>query len=331
MKLASVFLLVGLASAQTWVSQTSGSKASLRGVSAVNARVAWASGTGGTYLKTTDGGATWIVGQVLGAENLDFRDIQAVDEQTVYLLSIGNGDKSRIYKTTDGGGKWSLLFTNPDAKGFFDAMAFWDATHGILVGDPVDGHFVVFTTVDGGGHWERRPTPPALPNEGAFAASGTCIVTMGDREVWFVTGGPQAARVFHSPDGGATWTVATTPIRNDGAAAGIFSVAFSDPLHGIAVGGDYSKADATDHNVAITSNGGKTWSEPNGHPHGFRSAVLYLPERKEWIAVGTSGSDISSDGGMTWKSFDTGAYNAISFAGTHGWAVGPGGRVATFQ
>jgi hypothetical protein len=224
-----------------------------------------------------------------------------------------------------------LLFTNPDAKGFFDAMAFWDATHGILVGDPVDGHFVTFTTADGGVHWERRQTPPALPNEGAFAASGTCIVTMGDREVWFVTGGPQAARVFHSQDGGAIWTVAATPIRNDGAAAGIFSVAFSDARHGIAVGGDYSKADAAEHNVAITSDGGKTWTEPSGRPHGFRSAVLYLPERKEWIAAGTSGSDISSDGGMTWKSFDTGAYNAISFAGTHGWAVGPGGRVAAFQ
>ncbi|HLK65084.1 MAG TPA: hypothetical protein VKU19_16695 [Bryobacteraceae bacterium] len=331
MKLLSLFLLSTAACAQSWVSQPVASRASLRGISAVNARTAWASGTGGTWLKTTDGGTTWLVNHVPGAETLDFRDIQAVDEQRVYLLSIGPGDKSRIYKTVDGGANWTLQFTNPDAKGFFDAMAFWDANHGILVGDPVDGHFVIFTTGDGGAHWERRPTPPSLPNEGAFAASGTCIVTMGDKEVWFATGGPGAARVFHSPDSGATWTVAITPIRNDGPSAGVFSLAFSDSLHGVAVGGDYAKPEIAEKNVAITSDGGKTWTEPSGHPKGFRSAVLYLPEKKMWIATGTSGSDISTDGGATWQLFDNGAYNAISFAGSAGWAVGPGGRVAAMS
>ena len=333
MKLVLMFFLAGVACAQTWVGQQSGTKASLRGVSAVNARVVWASGTGATYLKTVDGGATWTAEKVPGAEALDFRDIQAVDERTVYLLSSGAGDKSRIYKTTDGGGQWTLQFTNPDPKGFFDAMAFWDATHGIAVGDPVDGHFVVLTTADGGSHWERRPTPPAMPDEGAFAASGTCLVTMGKRDAWFATGGPGGARVFHSGDRGATWTIATTPIRNDGAAAGIFSLAFSDSRHGVAVGGDYSKPEDAERNVAVTADGGNTWTEPPGqHPKGFRSAVVFLPGQKVWIAVGTSGSDISSDGGKSWKPFDNGAYNAISFvSGKAGWAVGPGGRVAGIQ
>ncbi len=333
MKPILIFLTAGVACGQTWVSQQSGTKASLRGLSAVSARVAWASGTGGTYLKTADGGATWTAAKVSDAEALDFRDIQAVDEQTVYLLSAGAGDKSKIYKTADGGGQWKLQFTNPDPKGFFDAMAFWDANHGIVVGDPVDGHFAILTTADGGGHWERRPTPQALPNEGAFAASGTCLIAMGKRDAWFATGGPGAARVFHSRDGGATWTIATTPIRNDGAAAGVFSLAFSDSRHGVAVGGDYSKPEIAERNVAITTDGGKTWTEPSGqHPKGFRSAVAFLPGRKVWIATGTSGSDISSDDGKSWKPFDSGAYNAISFAGASaGWAVGPGGRVAGFQ
>jgi photosystem II stability/assembly factor-like uncharacterized protein len=332
MKLVVVLFLAGVACAQTWVSQQSGTKASLRGVSAVSVKVAWASGSGGTHLKTTDGGATWTAAKVPGTEGLDFRDIQAVDPQTVYLLSSGAGDKSRIYKTTDSGGQWKLQFTNPDPKGFFDAMAFWDATHGIAVGDPVDGHFVVLITADGGEHWDRRPTPPALPNEGAFAASGTCLVTMGKRDAWFATGGPGAARVFHSGDRGETWTIASTPIRNDGSAAGVFSLAFSDSRHGIAVGGDYSKPESAERNVAVTSDGGRTWTEPPGHPKGFRSAVVYLPGRKVWIGVGTSGSDISSDDGKTWKPFDSGAYNATSFvSGKAGWAVGPGGRVAVFQ
>ena len=171
MKLAATLLFATAACAQTWVAQPSETSASLRGVSAVNDKVVWASGTGGVWLRTTDGGAAWSASKVPGAEELDFRDVHGVDEFTAYLLSSGAGDKSRIYKTEDGGAHWQLQFTNPDPQGFFDAFAFWDARHGIVVGDPVDGHFVVLTTVDGGVHWERRPTPPALPNE-----SSTCVL-----------------------------------------------------------------------------------------------------------------------------------------------------------
>ncbi len=329
MKLVFGTLLASVAMAQTWVAETSGSTASLRGVSAVSTRLAWASGTGGTYLRTTDGGGTWTAAKVPGAEDLDFRDVRAVDERTAWLLSSGPGDKSRIYKTEDGGTHWQLQFTNPDAKGFFDAFAFWDARHAIVVGDPVDGRFVVLITADGGRHWERRPTPPALPNEGAFAASGTCLVTAGTREAWFGTGGAARARVFHTTDGGASWTVADTPLRHDGASAGIFSLAFSDARYGVAVGGDYRKPDETTGNLAVTADGGRTWSAPSrSPPEGFRSAVAYLRARKLWIAVGTSGSDFSRDDGQTWTTFDRSAFNAVSFASSGaGWAVGLGGRI----
>jgi photosystem II stability/assembly factor-like uncharacterized protein len=329
-----LFLLpVAVASAQTWVAQNSGTNASLRGASALSPKHVWASGTGGAYLHSTDGGATWSAQKVPGAEDLDFRDIQAVGAQTVYLLSIGPGAKSRIYKTTDGGARWNLRFTNPDAKGFFDALAFWDARRGIILGDPVDGRFAIFTTSDGGEHWERRTTPAAVPGEGAFAASGTCLITAGRQDAWFVTGGAGGARVFHSADSGRSWTVATTPIRNDAPAAGIFSIAFSDAKHGVIVGGDYTKSEAADHSVAVTSDGGRTWTEPAGaHPKGFRSAVAFLPSRKMWLAVGTSGSDVSYDNGANWKAFDSGAYNAIAVApGGEAWAVGPQGRVAVLR
>jgi photosystem II stability/assembly factor-like uncharacterized protein len=188
--------------AQTWVNHQSGVTASLRGVSAVSDRVVWASGSAGTYLTTTDGGAAWRAATVPGAEDLDFRDVHAVDARTAYLLSSGPGEKSRIYKTTDASLHWTLQFTNPDSKGFFDAIAFWDARHGIVLGDPVNEEFVTLTTADGGEHWVRQHTPPALPNEGAFAASGTCLIVLGQQEAWFATGGPGGARVFHSQDGG---------------------------------------------------------------------------------------------------------------------------------
>ena len=333
MKAAALLLLAGAAAAQTWVAQTSGTTASLRGVSAVDSKVVWASGTGGTYLKTTDGGETWTAAKVPGAEALDFRDVQAFDARTVLLLSIGPGDRSRIYKTADGGAHWQLRFTNPDAKGFFDAMAFWDARRGIIVGDPVDGRFAVFTTDDGGDHWQHRTTPEAIAGEGAFAASGTCVLTGRKGEAWFVTGGPKAARVFRTVDGGATWTVAPTPIRNDGPGAGIFSLAFSNAARGVAVGGDYNKPDDAERNIAVTTDGGRTWTAPAGTPPtGFRSAVAYVAKLKAWIAVGTSGSDISTDDGTNWKRFDTGAYNAISFVRSgDGWAVGPRGHIGRFS
>ena len=318
--------------AQTWVGQISHSTASLRGVSALDAQVVWASGTGGTYLRTTDGGATWQAAVVPGAEALDFRGVRALDARTVYLLSSGSGDKSRIYKTTDGGAHWTLQFTNSDPKGFFDAIAFWDAQHGMVVGDPPDGHAQILTTRDGGRHWSRQPTPNAIPDEGSFAASNSCLTLLGRREAWFATGGPGAGRVFHSRDAGHTWTVAATPIRNDSASAGIFSLAFAGARHGIAVGGDYSKDQEDRQNLAITDDGGKTWKAPAAGPKGFRSAVAYLPGKQMWVVTGTSGSDVSTDGGNTWRLFDSGAYNAMSFAaGDEGWAVGGRGRIARFQ
>ena len=101
-------------------------------------------------------------------------------------------------------------------------------------------------------------------------------------------------------------------------------------VHG---GGDYTKDADASHNVAITSDAGRTWTEPSGkHPGGFRSAVAYLASRGMWIATGPSGSDVSTDNGNTWKQFDSGSFNAVSFAldGT-GWAVGPKGRVALLK
>ncbi len=332
MRTALLLLAAAGAWAQTFTVQTSGTTSALRGVWAVSDQVVWASGTRGTYLRTLDGGAHWMAATVPDAGSLDFRDVQGVDADTAYLLSIGKGATSRVYKTTDGGTHWTISLQNADANGFFDEMAFWNPRHGILVGDQVDGQMVVMATEDGGASWQRLKMPPALPGEGAFAASGTGITVLDDREVWIGTGGKDAARVYHSSDAGRTWSVVSTPIRADADDAGIFSVAFADARHGIAVGGSYRKFNETTGVIAVTADGGATWTVPAGAPpKGFRSAVTYLADSKMWIAVGTSGADVSTDGGQNWKQFDTGNYNAVSFAsGKAGWAVGPGGRIAKF-
>ena len=320
-----------------WTSEASGTVARLRGLSVVNEDVAWASGSGATCLRTINGGKTWDAWEVPGASGLDFRDIHAVDARTAYLLSIGPGEKSRIYKTDDGGVTWTLSFTNRDPQGFLDAIAFWDNERGLALGDPLEGRFLILATDDGGKHWSRISPdgmPTALAGEGAFAASGTCLVVGVDGHAWFGTGGARVARVFRSTDRGRTWTAAETPVRAGSPSAGIFSLAFWDADHGIAVGGDYKKPDEAGRTAARTSDGGRTWIPvPGNAPVGYRSAVALVPGSAgpTLIAVGPGGTDLSPDAGANWRSLRSGGFDAAAFVSPRvGWAVGEDGRIARF-
>jgi photosystem II stability/assembly factor-like uncharacterized protein len=274
---------------------------------------------------------------VAGGPDLDLRDIHAFDDRMAYALSIGEGEKSRIYKTADGGTTWTLQHINREPRGFLDAFAFGDADHGMALGDPVDGRFLVLTTGDGGKSWKRASSegmPPALPGEGAFAASGTCLVTAGVGHAWFGTGGARMSRVFRSSDRGRTWTAHETPVRAGTPSSGIFSLAFNDGDHGIAVGGDYKEPGRASHVVALTSDGGRTWGSPKGpEPGGYRSAVARVPgtRGRDLVAVGPSGTDRSIDGGESWQRLGATGFHAVGFAGPGaGWAVGDG-LIARFE
>ena len=330
MRLIMPLLLSALLTPQAppaWTLQTSGVTARLRGVSAASANVVWASGTDGTVIRTADGGKTWTRLTVPDAEKLDFRDIDAVDDRTAYVLSIGPGDASRIYKTSDAGATWSLQFRNDDPKAFFDAMAFRDGRRGFAFSDSIDGTFVIVQTDDGGTRWTRIPgeqLPPALAGEGAYAASGTNVVVRGDR-VWIAT---TASRVLRSLDGGRSWTVTKAPLAT-GPSAGIFSIAMADESNGIVVGGDYKQEAAAADNAAVTPDGGQTWTLVSGLS-GYRSAVAFVPGQSRMIlAVGPSGSDVSRDGGRSWSAVPGPGFHAVSFApgGRVAWAVGEKGSI----
>ena len=332
--LLMLFACAGLARAQ-WTAQTSGVTVRLRGVSAVNRRVAWASGASGTYARTTDGGRTWRAGVVPGAEKLDFRDVDAFDAQTAYLLAIGEGESSRIYKTSDGGAHWALQFQNRRASAFFDCMAFWNRSRVIAISDPVEGRFLVITTGDGGRTWKETDAsgmPAALAGEGAFAASGTCVAVGGASDAWFGTGGPAGARVFRSKDGGRSWDVSTTPLAT-GKAAGVFSLSFWGAGAGAAVGGDYTLEKDAKDNAALTDDGGLTWHiVGKSRPGGYRSCVARVPGTRgpTLIAVGPSGSNYATDGGINWSLLGSEGFHAVSVSrgGEAAWAVGENGRVA---
>src|SRR5690606_33914806 len=241
--LAALLAFAGTASAADVVllPQDSGVAVRLRGISAVDARVAWASGRGGIVLRTVDGGAHWQAVPVPAAEALDFRDIEAFDADTAVVLAIGPGEASRVYRTTDGGRSWTETLRNADPRAFLDCMAF-DGDRGWILGAPVDGRFQVLATEDGGATWslqDRALMADALADEAAYAASGTCIATTPWQGRVVVTGGA-AARVLHQAGDGDVWSAHESPVASRIPAAGIFSAApVGDDM--LLVGGDFER------------------------------------------------------------------------------------------
>jgi len=322
--------------AAQWIPQQSGTNAEFRGLVALSATTVWASGTRGRVAHTADGGKTWRVDTITGADSLDLRDIHAVSTARAWAISAGPAERgqARIFRTVDGT-HWTKQFDTNQTGVFLDAISFWDDQHGIAMSDPIDGHLFLLATQDGGTTWTRLPTdaaPPVLSGEAAFAASGTCLAVQGSSNVWIGTGGGARARVFRSTDRGRTWSVAETPVHAGSAAAGIFSVAFSDAQHGVVVGGEYTKPKEPSVNVALSDDGGRTWRQAKGPmPAGYMSGVAIIPSTsgRSLVAVGLAGTARSTDGGESWTMVDTVAYNSVAFATRDdGWAAGPRGRIA---
>lgn len=276
---------------------------SIRALEVVDEQNVWFAGSGGYFGRTEDGGESWTVDTIMAGDLVPhFRSI-AVTEQAAFLLSIGS--PALLFRTTDKGGNWELVYREDHPSVFYDAMAFWNSTEGIAIGDPTDGCMSVIITRDGGKTWAKvscSELPPTIEGEAAFAASNSNVSVKGEH-AWIVSGG-ERSRVFHSPDRGKSWEVFETPIVEGGAMTGIFTVDFWDEKTGIAFGGDWEDKERFFQNKAITKNGGKTWSlVSDGKFPGFRSCVRYVPggKGKEVLAVGIPGIAYSADGGENWQ------------------------------
>ncbi|HZW19564.1 MAG TPA: hypothetical protein VFF71_12235 [Luteimonas sp.] len=337
---AAALLLLAAAGAHAEVHvvpQHSGVDVRLRGISAVDADTAWASGRDGTVLRTRDGGRSWERIVVPGAESLDFRDVEAFDGVTVVLLAIGPGEASRVYRTDDGGKSWQLVLQNHDPRGFFDCMAF-DGQRGWLLGDPVNGHFQVFASANGGRDWTPADGPRAEEGEAAFAASGTCIALAGTT-LAVATGGT-TSRLHVRSDGDGRWTSLDSGLEAGAESKGVFSLA---PLaHGFAaVGGDFqaegAKANAMRFSLAPAEEAdadagtAKTHVAASALPQtpGYRSGIACTGDATTCIAVGPTGADAWD--GTGWVSVSTTGYDAIDLAGSIGWTSGDKGRIARIE
>lgn len=338
--------------APVWTMEDSGTTAGLRGIDSVDGTVAWASGTGGTVLRTTDGGAHWTQCAIPDGDKdgamLDFRGVQAWDAKTAIVMASGPGELSRLYKTTDGGRIWTLLFTNPDEIGFFDAIIRTKEGKLYVLGDPVKRIFALFQSEDQGQTWYAAGElgRDALSDEASFAASNSELAVYGPY-LLFGSGGV-AARVFKtgtqcSPPPGhlegpaiyncvVVFRSSEVPVVAGSPASGVFSLAARQisARNGVqsaivvAVGGTYDHPDSAARTAAYSIDGGEHWTASTTPPHGYRSSVQWSESLKAWITVGTNGSDISRDDGKNWQPLDDGDWNALSLP----FVVGPKGRIA---
>ncbi|MHB1921990.1 MAG: WD40/YVTN/BNR-like repeat-containing protein [Chitinophagaceae bacterium] len=301
----------------------------IRGLSVVNNLVIWVSGSGGCVGRSVDGGKTWEWNSLSGFENLDFRDIEGFDR--LCAVTISAGDPAIVLRTVDGGRTWKRTYNNFTPGIFMDGMAFWNKGNGLAVGDPMDGFFQILRTTDGGKTWKLLPHQQSLiaqKGEACFAASGTNLCVIGQKKVWFATGG-QISRVFYSPDRGNTWSSSWCPMISGKVSTGIFSISFKNSRQGIVVGGDYQDELNRSQNSVLTKNGGLTWEKPLIGPMGYRSCVIYR-NPKQLLTTGPSGTDISEDGGQTWQNISPLGFNVIqkSKKGQSVFLAGAHGRIA---
>jgi len=321
----------GFPSPFTVEAQKSPVGASFRGLRAVSAKVAWASGSLGAVCRTTDGGATWEALRVPGGEGLDFRMLAAFDAERAIVANAGS--PGFIFRTADGGATWKAVFRDDWPSFFIDALVFWDEKRGCAFGDPIGGTFLALATEDGGETWTPLPAkvlPAPEEGEAFFAASNGSLAVQGRTLAWLGSGGGPAARVFRSADAGRTFQTAATPLTAAKSTRGIFGLAFRTPREGLAVGGDYREMDFRDGIAAVTHDGGRTWLPVGAAgPSGFRESVAFVPGRTAVLAVGPGGSDESLDNGRTWRPFPLDGCHVVAIApdGTCGWAAGNKGKI----
>jgi len=329
-------LLAHFSHAQTIQILTSGTQTSLRGLSVVDNKVLWASGSNGTVARSTDGGKTfnWIT--VKGYGQRDFRDIEAFDSNTAIIMAVA--EPAIILKTTDAGKSWKKVFEDSIKGMFLDAMDF-EGDAGFVVGDPINGKLFRSVTRDNGDTWEKLNNQEiSLPTgEALFAASGTNIkiVFSGTYAAFFynfiITGGTKSEIIIT----GSSLTRHKLPLQQGKETQGANSIALGNK-NLVIVGGDFANDKDTTGNCILLSNKFHnykidtfTFSHPQTPPHGYRSCVEFINDN-QLITCGTSGVDISNDGGMNWTLISPESFHVCQKAkqGNAVFLAGKEGRIA---
>lgn len=314
---------------------TSGINSSIRGLSVVTDKILWVSGTGGTVGKSSDAGKTWQWMKVPGFEQRDFRDIEAFDANTAIVLAIA--EPGQLLKTTDGGQNWKIVFSDTTKGMFLDAMDFADEDNGVVIGDPLPGSKYIYRayTRNGGNSWfhpadDNKHILPVQEGEAMFASSGTNVVFLksdgfySSNKMYIITGGKASNFLSQNP-----LQKKLLPLLQGKESTGANSLAVLNPNTIVIMGGDFSNDKDSTENCVLSIDGGQTFSQPHSSPHGYRSCVEFLTKNK-LITCGTSGVDISVDGGINWTLLSTESFHVCRKAkkGQSVYLAGTNGRIA---
>lgn len=309
----------------------SGKKISIRGLSVVTDNIIWASGSGGSVARSLDGGQTFTWMKVPGYEKSDFRDIEAFDENTAIIMGITT--PAVLLKTTDGGKSWRKVFEDTTKGAFFDAMDFSNEKYGFLVGDPINNAAFIAQTLNQGEDWTVWSTGrvgsifQVIEGEAFFASSGTNLKMMsyGYNHFIMASGGKTSS----------LWYVNgkyPIPIMQGKESTGANSIAMFDNKNAVIVGGDFTKDTISNNNcVFFKLNFPRkvAFKIPKTPPHGYRSCVIFM-SKKKLLTCGTSGIDISKDGGNNWELISKESFHVCQKAkkGKAVFLAGGNGRIA---
>ncbi|MFK8011964.1 MAG: WD40/YVTN/BNR-like repeat-containing protein [Marinicellaceae bacterium] len=328
-KLIGLHAIVCASELPEWNLKQISTKPSLRS-SAIKNGIIWVAGTKGSVHKSHDQGQNWIDVSLTNYNNSDIRDIHVFDNKTAIIMTVGSGNDSKLFKTMDAGKNWSLLYQNTDKTGFFDSIDFWNDNHGLLLGDPVDGYYVVKITQDGGKTWNRvgsKNLPIMLEKEVAFAASGNTLIVGKKGKAWFTTGGFSAS-LMSSYDYGQSWQRQSLPLYDKTQTAGGYSIALNNLDELFVIGGDYQKRDGQYNNAVKLKKTGD-WINLESHNRGLRTAMSCV--KQTCVMTGKLSSDISYDNGLSWQRFHSQGFYTLASEGNLMIAAGTAGKVSVIN
>jgi photosystem II stability/assembly factor-like uncharacterized protein len=274
-----------------------------RNVTFLTAQIGWISAYGYDtsntlfqhVLKSSDGGDTWRV--------------MADNAQAAFALDTSRfwaacGDK--LLTSSTGGVLWDTLTLDMRV----DQLYFADSLHGIALRSDDNS---CRSTSDGGVSWQDGDTNVYLA--GLSPSRNLGISFPHWRTGWLVSEASPFATdngmIAHTTTAGKSW--ANQKIYANYQMPMLYSVTFSDSLHGYAAGPG---------NLLHTSNGGKDWSKTYLPISGYSIAGEY---RDGLFVTGWNGQIYcTSDSGSTWRFFETGFninYSSISLDKTQGYII----------
>ena len=322
-----MLLFASISKAQHITLLQQGKPTNIRGLSVVNDNTAWISGSKGYVAITIDAGKTWLWQQIKGYETADFRGIEAFSDKEAIIMS--SGTPALILKTVDGGVNWKLKYKNTDTSCFIDAIGFADPKHGFILGDPINNNFFMLETINGGETWNNYTlNPVALPNEAAFAASNTCL-RITSKNKYITTGGLFAEVDISNQNN--QWTHHQIPVSKGKPSKGAFAIAINNNKL-VVVGGDYQHDTNSDSTACYSTDGGDIWHLAKVPPAGYQSCVEFI-NAGTFLSTGTSGSNITTDNGRTWRKINNASFN-VCVSSTHKKLIllaGNDGKIAIYK